>query len=883
MNSAEPFQLQQVLLNRRDAIADSWCKAIARTSHVPHSASEMRQRLVELTEQAIALLLTEPFEHGQAQAIGAALVCLHYVEPETLGRTQEVLAQQLVGGLRAEQVVELQPRLAALLSGLTVGFFQQVRETILAEQEQIRSALTNELGRAQEALREAYYEVERQVQERTSELRATNESLQREIAERKRAEEALRESEERLRGILSSLHETMIAVFDREGNHISMWGTPELDKRYGIRSSEMVGKSLMDIFPPNQAKERIAGIQRIFETGEPLRVEYLVHLPGGDFWHDVSFSPVRGPSGEVSAVVGFVRDITAGKQAEEALRESEEKYRTLVDQSLQGLAVVQDFRIVFANTAFAEISGYTIEELLSLSPEGVRAIVYPEDQRLVWGRLRDRLVGKPVPPRYEYRGIQRDGTVRWLEIFASRIEYRGKPAIQGAIVDITERKRVEEVLRKAHHELERRVEERTTELAKANEALRAEIAERKRAEDAQQRYAVRLKQRAEELASLNQTSRVVTSLLDVRELLASIIGLAGQLLNSVYTSVVLVKEDGTLDISAENFQDIPPLEMRARPKGITRRIIATGEPLVFDEVVDDGTHNPSIVAVGVKSYAGMPLIARGYTLGVLLVHSTEPRAFSGQLPLLTTFANQVAIAIINAQLYEQVRAGRERLQALSHRLVEVQETERQRIARELHDEIGQALTGLKLALDMSMHLPADAVRTRLGEAQALVNELMVQVRELSLDLRPAMLDNLGLLPTLLWHFERYTSQTNVRVAFRHTGLEGRRFAPEVETAAYRIVQEALTNVARHAGVSEVTVRLWAKQDILGLQVEDQGIGFDPEAALATGATSGLAGMRERAILLGGRLTVEPATGTGTRLTAEFPLGDHLLERREVER
>ena len=143
-------------------------------------------------------------------------------------------------------------------------------------------------------------------------------------------------------------------------------------------------------------------------------------------------------------------------------------------------------------------------------------------------------------------------------------------------------------------------------------------------------------------------------------------------------------------------------------------------------------------------------------------------------------------------------------------------------------------------------------------------------------------DGLGLLPTLLWHFERYSSRTNVEVAFKHTGLEGR-FAPEVETAAYRIVQEALTNVVRHAGVGEVTVRLWAKQDTLGVQIEDQGIGFAPEAALATGATSGLAGMRERAILLGGRLTIESAAGTGTRVTAEFPLGDRLLERREMER
>jgi diguanylate cyclase (GGDEF)-like protein/PAS domain S-box-containing protein len=137
--------------------------------------------------------------------------------------------------------------------------------------------------------------------------------------ERTRVEEALRQSEARLRGILSSLHETMIIVFDREGKHVSVWGTPELDKRYGIRSNEVVGRSLMDVFPLQEAKERLIRIQHIFKTGESWRDEYLLHFPGGDFWHDISFSPIQGPSGEVSAVVGFIRDITERKRAEEEL------------------------------------------------------------------------------------------------------------------------------------------------------------------------------------------------------------------------------------------------------------------------------------------------------------------------------------------------------------------------------------------------------------------------------------------------------------------------------------------------------------------------------------------------------------------------------------
>jgi len=239
------------------------------------------------------------------------------------------------------------------------------------------------------------------------------------------------------------------------------------------------------------------------------------------------------------------------------------------------------------------------------------------------------------------------------------------------------------------------------------------------------------------------------------------------------------------------------------------------------------------------------------------------------------------VAIHNARLFEQVLAGRERLQALSRRLVDVQEAERRHIARELHDEIGQVLTGLQLALEMGTRVTTAAARRGIGEAKALVHELISRVRELSLDLRPAMLDDLGLLPALLWHIERYTAQTKVKVTFEHAGLE-RRFSPEAETAAYRIVQEALTNVARHAAVNLATVVLGVTQDMLCLQIQDTGVGFDPQAALASETSSGLAGMRERASLLGGRFTVESAPGAGTRLIAEVPLSDP-LERRRDER
>jgi len=217
---------------------------------------------------------------------------------------------------------------------------------------------------------------------------------------------------------------------------------------------------------------------------------------------------------------------------------------------------------------------------------------------------------------------------------------------------------------------------------------------------------------------------------------------------------------------------------------------------------------------------------------------------------------------------EALKRSAEQLQTLSRRLMEVQELERRNIALELHDQIGQVLTGLKLTLEVSTRLPATELGDNLDQARGLVNELMARVRKLSLDLRPGMLDDLGLLPTLLWHIEHYTAQTQVKVDFKHSGLEKQRFAPEVETAAYRVVQEALTNVARHANAPEATVTVWAHHDRLSIEVADEGNGFDPDSTMAR-ETSGLAGMRERATLAGGQLKIQSHVGGGTRLLAEL--------------
>jgi signal transduction histidine kinase len=219
---------------------------------------------------------------------------------------------------------------------------------------------------------------------------------------------------------------------------------------------------------------------------------------------------------------------------------------------------------------------------------------------------------------------------------------------------------------------------------------------------------------------------------------------------------------------------------------------------------------------------------------------------------------EAALRTSEASLATRVNQATAELRALSRRLLVVQEEERRHLARELHDEIGQVLTGLGFQLSAG----ADP-----DVARRIVEELTAQVRQMSMDLRPAALDAYGLLPALAWHIERYQTRTGIQVDLRHQGVNGR-FPGPVEISAYRVVQEALTNVARHAGATLVSVQLLAGDGTLTLSIRDRGRGFNPDDRPMS---SGLGGMRERVELLGGTTSIESAPGGGTSITVEIPL------------
>ena len=222
---------------------------------------------------------------------------------------------------------------------------------------------------------------------------------------------------------------------------------------------------------------------------------------------------------------------------------------------------------------------------------------------------------------------------------------------------------------------------------------------------------------------------------------------------------------------------------------------------------------------------------------------------------------------------EALRGAHTRLEQLSRRLLAAQETERRNIARELHDEIGQLLTAVKLDLQMVMReCPGPAAYSCVREAMGSMDRVIARVRDLSLDLRPSMLDDLGLMPALRWMAGRQAERAGFAV---HVGadLPDTRLAPEIETACFRIAQEALTNAARHARAKRVTVELRREGEALALTVRDDGCGFDAGAMrrqAAAGASFGLLGMQERATLAGGELEIESAPGRGTTVSARLP-------------
>ena len=228
---------------------------------------------------------------------------------------------------------------------------------------------------------------------------------------------------------------------------------------------------------------------------------------------------------------------------------------------------------------------------------------------------------------------------------------------------------------------------------------------------------------------------------------------------------------------------------------------------------------------------------------------------------------------LEKRVYErtaELNSANEQLKALSQRVIQAQEGERRYLARELHDEVGQTLTGLNMLLHRASDEAKGPARVEIRGARKIVASLLQQVRQMSLDLRPAVLDDLGLCVAVQSHIDTFSKRTGIRVQFDCKDVSEERISPEVKITVFRCVQEALTNVARHAEVRAASVKLRANHQQLLLDIEDKGRGFDRQGAqLARG--TGLSSMHERVALAGGELQIESAPRRGTRILSRLPL------------
>ena len=410
--------------------------------------------------------------------------------------------------------------------------------------------------------------------------------------------------------------------------------------------------------------------------------------------------------------------------------------------------------------------------------------------------------------------------------------------------NVTGRRRMEEALRELNADLDRKVKERTSQLLELNTSLLA-----------------------------------LSRSLEVDTVLEALLEHLRPLVPFDRAEAFLLEHDGRLAVRAASRDGrVARLPAGERPAfeplevPLLRSVFHGAGAVVIPDLAAHPEWTDEAGEPREGSWLGMPLAGRDGALGLFSLLRREPDSYTPEdVRLAEALFAQASVAVQNAIYFEQIQEAHERLRALSRRLVEVQEKERRAVARELHDDAGQVLASLRLGLRaLERAAPGNqAVEAQVAELRRTTDEVLESLHRLASDLRPACLDQLGLEAALGQHIQSVGRKAGLQIGFRSLGLGGRRLPVDLETALYRTVQEALTNVLLHAGASQVSVLVERRDGRLIVVVEDDGCGFDPERVRGT-QRLGLVGMRERAETLGGSLTLETAPGSGTTIVVDVP-------------
>ena len=602
------------------------------------------------------------------------------------------------------------------------------------------------------------------------------------ITERKRAEAELTESEAKYHSLFTGMTEGFAlceVICDAAGTPCD-FRYLEVNRAFeiqsGLKVDQVIGTTVRELLPDIESSW-IEILCRVAVTGQPVRFEKYNHNTFR-YYEVFAFSTAPG-----FFAILFL-DISERKQAEIALRESDERHRTLFDVSPDALFLVDSTgRLLDINRTAVTRYGYSRDELLQLS---VRELAAPDLREQTAACVQAAL---KQGGQFEWRHRRKDGSEFPVEIATQTLTLKGQSVVLSCVRDLTER-----------HQAEARLHE------------------------SNRRFATIF--RASPVG--NCISRFADGVFfEVNEAFAQITG---------HTREELLGRS-SLDVTYW-------LDPEDRVK-------------LVQAVADNGSVRDWEVSFRRKDGS------IGHSL-----RSVERLTLDGEDCILTVLSDITE----RKRNEEELRVGRERLETLSRQLIATQESERRHLARELHDEIGQELTSIKLNLKtLEPSLPAGA--NLIHDTLAIADQALQQVRSLALDLRPSMLDDIGLAAALRWCLNRQAHRAGFAPHFLAEPPEIA-VSPEVAITCFRVVQESLTNISRHARARNVRVEVRQYESAIDLQVHDDGIGFDVTAATdqaTRGASLGLLGMRERAELVGGLIDIESAPTAGTTIHARFPL------------
>jgi PAS domain S-box-containing protein len=642
-----------------------------------------------------------------------------------------------------------------------------------------------------------------------------------------RTKSSLHDWEEKYRLMVENVNDG-VYLLNTDGRYIFV--NRALEQRYGIPRERFQGLHYLELVSPRYRQRSRDKFERTVQ-GETLPLFELECLNprGGTLQIEINQRALY-KSGQVVAVQGISRDVTERRDASRALRESEEKFRGVAEHSPNMIFINLKGKVVYANHRCEEVMGYTREEICSPAFDFL-TLIAPESVKKVKESFAKHLSGQGVAP-YEHTLLKKNGDRIDAIITTRLIPYGNDQAILGIVTDITQRKRAESALKTAHAGLEKRVIERTAELARANKQLRAELEQRRQAE-----------------AECNQSEKRFRELSDLLPSIVFEVDRKGQLL---YVNRAGFERFG---YSEADFNRGPVANVLIAEKDL-KRLQKNMARLHHKQRLGPGEY--------------MAKAADGREFPVM-IHSNAILDHKGR----SVGIRGVMIDISDYKQAQQALAQTmRRLQSLASELSLAEERIRRQTAVEIHDQIAQnlALAKLQLGKIRRLDLPPD-LATALEEIQALCDESMEGIRLLIAELSSPVLYELGLIPALKTLASQMGKRHGLNIGF-HTEQEHIALNEDVKILVYQCVRELLINVTKHARTDSAEIWMRVRDSFLETVVADRGVGAElsrvgPQMEAEGGF--GLFSIRERLESIGGRFRLESSPGNGTKVTLIAPL------------